>query len=400
VVAYLDVRQDVDNLADGSFAYAPGIPFGATALPMTLTATARPDFGLSTALSGVDYDREVQDRSLGSGLAWSHSFGYRNVATVGVFTSGFERSSREEGEIDLDGVIFDLDTGAPLIGPFDLQGEQAVEAEFNQSTTIGAVSHLIGVGDATFRYGAEGGRVSQEQSEISSATLILPGPPNIALPLSESSTEYELELDAYRAYVDAVYEITPTLTAEAGLFGTFLRSDEVTVNGADGGEIDISRAEPRFGLAWEPIAGQMLRVGYLRESGAFSAASLAPVGVVGLQANQLRSDHGLCGYAGRPLGGGVDAPLLHGRRISASGVRGPQHPRSGRHHHGRSGGRPAGPGRRHRELSPGRRARPVRHAGLHGFRRHGGRGCGRRLRLRGCASLRARNGPAGWASPM
>lgn len=89
-----------------------------------------------------------------------------------------------------------------------------------------------------------------------------------------------------RPYVDALYEIMPGLTAEAGLFGAFLSSGRVTVNGAEADPIRIRRLEPRLGLAWEPVAGQWLRAGYLRESGAFSSASLAPVGVVGLQSNQ------------------------------------------------------------------------------------------------------------------
>ncbi|HEV7254695.1 MAG TPA: FecR domain-containing protein [Mesorhizobium sp.] len=274
VVAYVDARQDVDDILDGAFTVKPGAFFGAPEVPGIGV--------LPILLNGLEYDREVEDRSLTSGLAWSHTFGYRNVASAGVFVSGFERSSVESGMLDLDAVI--LTPGDPVLVP--LGGTQDIEAEFNQNATIAALSHSIGVGDATFRYGVEGGRVRQEERETSVTSLIDPTTGlEIALPAEESDTD--VELTAARPYLDVIYELSPTLTAEVGLFGAFLRSEEITVNGVEAGELSIERLEPRLGLAWEPMPGQWLRVGYLRESGAFSAASLAPVGVVGLQSNQL-----------------------------------------------------------------------------------------------------------------
>jgi hypothetical protein len=283
VVAYIDARSDGDEIRDGVFDFEPGPGIGA--IPFL------PGVGLALSLDESQYDREVQDRSLTSGLAWSHTFGYRNVAAAGVFVSGFDRSSTERGALSIDGVPFDVITGSPIIDPitgepflFQLEGESTIDAEFNQRSTIAALSHSVGFGDATLRYGVEGGRVSQEQNQID-VTDILFG----AIPISTTveSSEYEVDLTAARAYIDALYEISPALQAEAGLFGTVLRSQDITVNGADADPIRIERAEPRLGLAWQPVAGQWLRAGYIRESGAFASASLAPVGVVGLQSNQL-----------------------------------------------------------------------------------------------------------------
>ncbi len=119
----------------------------------------------------------------------------------------------------------------------------------------------------------EGGLVSQERSETDTISL----DPRLGVPPVTAESEYEVRLKAARAYFDALYEISPMLQAEAGLFGTFLHSDEVTVDDADADPVRIERLEPRFGVAWEPVAGQWLRGGYIRESGAFASGSLAPV---------------------------------------------------------------------------------------------------------------------------
>jgi tetratricopeptide (TPR) repeat protein len=271
VVAYVDARSDVDNLRDGLFTFEPAPLFEIVDVP---------DIGLIPFfLDEVEYEREVQDRSLASGLAWSHTFGYRNIANAAVFASGFERSSEESATLTLD--PFDLGI------PFDAGRE--VKAEFNQKATIAALTHSLGIGDMTLRYGVEGGRVSQEKDETDTITL----PPAFEVPPIVTSTDYDVGLKAARAYFDVLYEISPTLTAEAGLFGSYLAGDtEITTVDSEGpefqrGEIEEFRAEPRFGVAWEPVVGQWLRGGYIRESGAFASGSLAPVGIVGLQSNQL-----------------------------------------------------------------------------------------------------------------
>jgi hypothetical protein len=273
VVAYVDARSDVDNIGDGLFGFEPAPLFEIVEIP-------RVGF-IPFFLDEVEYERDVQDRSLASGLGWSHTFGYRNVANAAIFASGFERSSEETGTLALD--PFDL--GIPLISG------REVAAEFNQKATIAALSHSLGIDDLTLRYGVEGGLVSQERSETDTISL----DPRLGVPPVTAESEYEVRLKAARVYFDALYEISPMLQAEAGLFGTFLHSDEVTVDDADADPVRIERLEPRFGVAWEPVAGQWLRGGYIRESGAFASGSLAPGGIVGLQSNQLPL--GVTGYS-------------------------------------------------------------------------------------------------------
>jgi tetratricopeptide (TPR) repeat protein len=293
VVAYVDARSDVDNLVDGAFGFEPGIPSGAIRLVR--------DVGLALLWDSSTYDREVQDQSLTSGLAWSHTFGHRNVVTAGVFSSGFDQSSEDRATLSFDGLTFDIPTGIPIIDPttgepfeFGIDGASNTNAEFDQASTTAALSHSLGIDDVTLRYGIEGGRLSQDKSESTVIDYTFEG---IPIGSTTGSSEYDVGLNAARAYFDVLYEISPTLTAEAGLFGSYLAGDtevftEATEDGEtesdfQRGEIEEFRVEPRFGVAWEPLAGHWLRGGYISESGAFASGSLAPVGVVGLQSNQL-----------------------------------------------------------------------------------------------------------------
>jgi tetratricopeptide (TPR) repeat protein len=304
VVAYVDARSDVDNLVDGAFGFEPGVLAGAIAFPRV------EGVGLALALNDTVYDRQVQDRSVTSGLAWSHTLGYRNVVTAGVFTSTFDQSSEERATLTLDGVPFYTDTGELVIDSetgepflFGVLGEGDIEAEFNSAATTAAISHSLGLDDFTLRYGIEGGQLSQDKRESTIIDYLLEGV--IPADLTNQTTESDVSLRAARAYLDVSYEFSPTLTVEAGLFGNYLAGEtevftEATEDGEtesdfQRGEIEEFRADPRLGVAWEPLAGQWLRGGYIRESGAFASGSLAPVGIVGLQSNQLPL--GITGYS-------------------------------------------------------------------------------------------------------
>lgn len=269
VVAYLDYRRDGDNLEDGRFTYDP--PFFFAGIPLD---PRNPDGGIvNVSLEGVDYERAVVDRSVSSGVALSHSFGYRDVLGAAIFASGLERSSEEDGVLNL-GIL-----GVPGTAGTTTS---AIDGKFRQSALTGAVSRMIGIGDLTLRFGAEGGRVAQKQSETTDVDLEI-----FELPRSVTTTGHDATFAAARAYVDALYEFSPALKGEAGIFGTYLHSGDVRVNGEDADAIAIERFEPRAGLSWEVLPGQLLRVGFIREAGAFTAASLAPNGIVGLQPNQL-----------------------------------------------------------------------------------------------------------------
>lgn len=87
-----------------------------------------------------------------------------------------------------------------------------------------------------------------------------------------------------RVYVDLLHEITPDLKAEYALFGTFL----------DGDDDDVARLEPRVGVAWAPSDQHWLRAAYSRQSLYVNTPTLSPVGVLGLQPNEIST--GLDGY--------------------------------------------------------------------------------------------------------
>jgi len=218
-------------------------------------------------LLGLVYERDVKDRTGSYGGGWSHTFGYRNVTNTAVLISGFDRNSTETGTMVVDSIF----------GPFVANSESSID--YNQRSVMGAVNHLYGfTDDLTLRYGAEGGtfRQDREQRQV----FEVPG-----LTRDVVTTHDNFDLTAFRAYADVTYDMTSTLKLEGGLFGTIL----------NGEGLDVQRLEPRVGVAWTPYDGQYLRAGYLRETSQINAATLEPIGVVGLQSNQVPLNIG--GYA-------------------------------------------------------------------------------------------------------
>ncbi|MEQ1951310.1 FecR domain-containing protein [Mesorhizobium yinganensis] len=211
------------------------------------------------------YSNSVEDRNGNFGVAWSHSFGYRNVVSTGVLASGFNRNSFQENlaiEVDQSG------------NPVDFAAvDQTIESK--SISIIGSINHSLGIDEFTLRYGLEAGTFDQDRSV---RTRIL----TPTLPLEDITQETNFDLAAGRVYADVIYEITPVLQAEAGMFATYL----------DGGSLDEFTPEPRVGLAWSPFEGHWLRAMYMKESSAINGATLAPIGVLGLQPNQAPLDVG------------------------------------------------------------------------------------------------------------
>lgn len=193
-------------------------------------------------------------RTSNAGAAWSHTFGYHNVASAAVFTTAIHDDSVNDQPIEIDEFPLVLRTAA----------------ELEQQSYIGAISHAYEAGDFTFRYGGEGGMLDISSDE----TLTLVSPFISDTIVSETSTSVDVAIG--RAYFDAVYEFNPNLKVEGAIFGTYL----------DGGTIDEQRFEPRLGVAWTPFEGHYLRAGFLREGSFITSATLAPVGILGLQSNQ------------------------------------------------------------------------------------------------------------------
>ncbi|MCA1367474.1 FecR domain-containing protein [Bradyrhizobium sp. BRP14] len=209
----------------------------------------------------VPPDVEIGDNSSGiiSGIAWSHTFGYRNVGNAALF---FKELRTDDSRL------------ARASG-----SEFGRDDEAKERTYIAALSHMYGDGDLTWRYGVEGGKVrSDTRRELS---FIFPPPfPSVVTTDFQSSTRA-----VAKGYVDALYEITPDLKVEGALFARYI--EDVNDN-------DI-RLEPKLGVAWAPAEGHWLRAAIQREGYNFGAATLAPVGIVGLQPNQFLI--GTDGYA-------------------------------------------------------------------------------------------------------
>lgn len=207
----------------------------------------------------VPLEVEIGDDSSGviSGLAWSHTFGYRNVGNAALF---FKELRTGDSEVRRAG-----------------QAEISADVDAKERTYIAALNHVYGEDDLTWRYGAEAGKI---RSDIRTILNI-----NVP-PLSETTADYNSSTQAVaKAYVDGLYEITPDLKVEGALFARYI--EDVNDNNI--------RLEPKFGLAWAPAEGHWLRAAVQREGYNFGSATLAPIGIVGLQPNQFLI--GTDGYA-------------------------------------------------------------------------------------------------------
>ncbi|WP_436000227.1 FecR domain-containing protein [Rhizobium sp. LjRoot30] len=209
------------------------------------------DFGLGfPVLVGVSslYNQD----STNAGLAWSHSFGYQNNLNAAVFYGDIKKDSREIGVFET--VPFSVNDGLDT-----------------QKNIVGALNHTVGNGDdLVWRYGIEGGRMDIHSQRSQILADFNGGPPDVTF------NEAEDKITVGRAYVDALYEVTPDLKFEGALFGRYL----------DGDTVQVSRLEPRVGAAWSPAEGHWLRAGILREGFDLNIPTLAPIGMVGMQSNQ------------------------------------------------------------------------------------------------------------------
>ncbi|TIP78986.1 MAG: hypothetical protein E5X60_38825, partial [Mesorhizobium sp.] len=105
------------------------------------------EFDLSTVLDptvlplGGTYADTGDTRTGNAGVAWSHTFGYQNVASAALFATDItDRSNRTR----LEEIGFG-ETGFIL------------ESETSQQSYLAAFNHIYGTGDLTLRYGGEGG---------------------------------------------------------------------------------------------------------------------------------------------------------------------------------------------------------------------------------------------------
>ena len=143
---------------------------------------------------------------------------------------------------------------------------------------MGAVNHTYGVGDLTFRYGIEGGAsIPTIVERLRRPTVVSDASLSRLCPSIRRPT-CDVEPTVGRAYVDALYEITPDLKVEAAAFGT--RFSTATPSPRTGSSRGL-------GVAWAPVEGHWLRAGFMRESATFGTPTLSPVALLGLQSNQV-----------------------------------------------------------------------------------------------------------------
>lgn len=205
------------------------------------------DFGGIPVLLGMQNNYKTEATQ--AGIAWSHSFAYRNNLNAAIFYTEQKRESRELG----------------IINNFLVTDDNNLD---EQRGIVGALNHTVGDDQLVWRYGVEGGRMRLHSQVLD---IVLQPPP-----ATFNFNEITDDITVGRAYVDALYEATPDLKFEGALFGTYLNGDTV----------DVARLEPRAGAAWSPTEGQWLRLGYMREGYNVSLPTLSPIGLVGLQSNQ------------------------------------------------------------------------------------------------------------------
>ncbi|MBX4997330.1 FecR domain-containing protein [Rhizobium lentis] len=219
-------------------------------------------------------NRYDEGESTIGGIGWSHTFGYRNVLNTALLYSEGKAKSVFDQTFDASEL-----TGVP---PPDLVPFMETSLESASKTYIAAISHSIGDDTLTWRYGIEGGWTDTSDNTTIHLDTLVPGfvDERTFGPDDESS-----RVNIGRAYIDLLHEITPDLKGEYALFATRLEGDGT----------DVSRLEPRFGIAWQPVQNQWLRAAFMRQGLDTSVPSLAPVGILGLQANQFSV--GAEGYA-------------------------------------------------------------------------------------------------------
>ncbi|OQP86547.1 hypothetical protein BTR14_10855 [Rhizobium rhizosphaerae] len=225
-------------------------------VPIDLTAATPAAIAILT-----QNENKTEAEELKAALGWSHSFDDTNVLNAALF---YDQSSSDS-----------LSTSYAIT---DLLGTIDQNTSSNASKSyMAALGHLYGMGDLTLRTGVEGGFFDIDASTHYQSLLVSVDANDqpVFEPIIDTLSEVSFRVTAAKAYVDALYEATPHLKLEAGLFGRVYQ----------GGPIDVQRLEPRLGIAWEPVDGQWLRAGYLREGFLSTTSTLAPLGVVGLQSN-------------------------------------------------------------------------------------------------------------------
>ncbi|MCJ8054792.1 TonB-dependent receptor [Shinella curvata] len=190
-------------------------------------------------------------------LGWSHTFEYRNVLNVGLFSTILDRSGR-------DSLVRYSTDGDPI-------GEDSDVDEDEFSMKLG-VSHLFEVADdVTLRWGLEGGQSEYEVSSSLFRYFIFDPTINVRDPAITTHVEGE----NVRAWIGGMAKLTPDVEVEANLFVDWYNQNDV----------EDTSFNPHVGIAWEVTEGQYLRAAYAERTPLSERSTLSPLTIVGLRAD-------------------------------------------------------------------------------------------------------------------
>lgn len=207
----------------------------------------------------IGYARTRETRLDRAGLGVSHSFGWHNVVEAAVFGTEIEQRTSETSAIALlaDASVLASNTAA----------------ETSQSIRLAALGWRYGRGRWALRAGVEAGRA--ESARAQETTTIIG-------PVTDVTREgWQRDFDVTRAWADLTWDIGPALAAEAGAIVTRFS-----------GDLDIARVDPRIGLSWRPSDRHWLRAAWIADTAGTGDTTLAPIGVLALQASRVPQDPG------------------------------------------------------------------------------------------------------------
>ncbi|WP_414472741.1 FecR domain-containing protein [Microvirga sp. M2] len=189
------------------------------------------------------------------GAGWSHSFSDRNVLTAAVFGQrGFDNRYSSMASAELPGIVI----GGTQWQRLRIEG------------AVAALSHTVGFGDVTLRYGIEAqrGRSSSDAEGIAYFYDANTGEIT-SVPIDE---ETDTTFKASRLYADLFWRPSDWFEAQAGIQRTAL----------DTGFSDDSMVSPRVGIGISPFEGHWLRAAYRSDGLMPLAYTLSPITTVGL----------------------------------------------------------------------------------------------------------------------
>ncbi|MDQ0318527.1 Tfp pilus assembly protein PilF [Pararhizobium capsulatum DSM 1112] len=177
------------------------------------------------------------------GIGWAHTISDRNV--IQAFVAG--NDIREHTEFDYVDFFGDLNQ---------------LKENTRQRTLTAGISHMLGIGPVTLRYGAEG---SVWKGDYDYSVYTFWNGDEYVSPNFESNGR------SARLYADALWEIDHSLQVQGGIYYNWAEDYD-----------DCGCVDPRIGIAWAPIENHWLRAYYREDTSLDSSYTLSPISTVGL----------------------------------------------------------------------------------------------------------------------